>query len=189
MNARFASFVLPLGILALAACASDPNKDVKAAHEEKQNDQRSYQVTQAELNREQTTEQAKTNRQQADQRTGTFTDHQQELSGDNQKIAEANAKMMEDRRSVAAKAQERINKADVAANEHFTKARTLAPTKKVYFDGAWTNYTKRRDAAMSKSSLTNDATNEGWAQAKVEIDRSLDDLDKSVDEIKRTSKP
>ena len=189
LSSRIFSLALPLAAMSLSACAGDPNKEVKEAHEEKREDQRSYQVTQAELNREQSTDQSKTDRKQGDERVNAMSDHQQTMSADNQKIAEANAKMMEDRRTTAAKTTERINKADAEANELFTKARALPPAKKVYFDGAWTNYTKRRDAAVSKSSLTNDATNEGWAQAKVEIEKSLDDLEKSVSEVKRTSKP
>ncbi len=186
-TARILMTLATVSSLGLAACASDPNKEIKEAHEEKSADQREYQVTQAEVNRDQSTDQNKLDKKQVDQRVDKAADHQKELTNDNQKIVEANTKMAEDRRNASSKATERLNKADISANEYLAKAKSLSAPKKASFDGAWTGYTKARDNAQAKAKLTNDATNEGWAQAKVDIDRSLDDLDKSVDELKRTS--
>jgi hypothetical protein len=164
---RLANFAVLAGnamiVSALAlGCASDPNKEIVEANEAKKDDH-------------QKTEQAKAELQQ---------EHRETVVDENKKIVDAQAKLEQDRKDLDAEADRRLAAADKKANEIKQDAKKASAAKKASFEATWKTYDEQRQRASAKRSAIDTVRNDGFAEAKRDLEASLDELDKTVDTLK-----
>lgn len=151
-----------LGTAILAGCASDPNKNIASANESKREEQRAYQVNNAELK----------------------SDHRENVAEKERKVVDAHAEMSEERTRFAASVDERITKVDVKSNDVQGKILHVAGPKRAALDSDWnTLQTQRSDVAQKRKALAS-VPNAGWAEAKRELEKGLDDLEARADLLK-----
>lgn len=180
---RLVSVYPLLGALALAACASDPNKDVQEAHEARVETQTEYNKDQAQLNQKQTDERAELQQEQRSEQADLRGDRGQDSAATSKSVSQAQAEMTQERRDFAADAEKRIQKADAKANELLTKSRALSAAKKAKFDAAWTNYKTSREVAAEKAKTIYVVANPDWSSSKTEVEASIKQLEDSVDNL------
>jgi outer membrane biosynthesis protein TonB len=164
---RFANFAVLAGnamiVSALAlGCASDPNKEIVEANEAKKDDHQKTEKAKAELQQE----------------------HRETVVDENKKIVDAQAKLEEERKDLATEADKRLAAADKKANEVKQNAKKASAAKKAGVEATWNTYNEQRQRAGAKRAAIDTVRNDAFAEAKRDLEASLDELDATVDAMK-----
>jgi hypothetical protein len=179
-----------------AACASDRNKEVRSAEANLTSEQQKAREDQAALDRKQTHEQAvaqqkpMTSEERVELRSDQLQDRA-ELNAENKKdiaeadkdVTNAHADMQKERTTVETDAKARFNKADAKAWEAKTKSGKVPAAKKPRWSADWTTYSAKKSEVQNRLGALSNASNEQWKDSKAKLEKSLDDLEASVQRL------
>lgn len=181
-----------VAVLALAACASDPNKRVEASETNLTSEQQKAREDQAALDRKQADERARTTNGGFDKQNETKKDHEQEqaalaseqkqgISTATKDLDDSKANLEKERRDFDAKVQERLDKADAKAKEIKTKSTKLDAKKKGEFETNYKLYTQARTDVSGKFKTLKAAKDDQFSSIKSDIEKRLDTMESALD--------
>jgi membrane protein involved in colicin uptake len=178
--------------LSAAACASDPNRNVKSAEANLTSEQQKANAEEARLNERQAQEQVAAQQQQQQQsadkrvelqskqleeRAEATADTTKNLADADKDLATAHAEMQKERTATEADARARVTKADAKAWEARNKSAKVPANKRAKFNVNVNAYnTKKAEVQTLLSTMTRASDNE-WNNAKVLLEKNLDELD------------
>jgi uncharacterized phage infection (PIP) family protein YhgE len=168
--------VLALAVLGTAACASNPNKELKEARAEDAETVREQKVEQIEKSQKEQVE-------QIEKRTAQTVEGADRVPASSQERAKAQAEMVESRKKFQANASARLQKLEARLNEAEKKLRIAGgrvPTK---------TWDKAKMASELRNGLSNqvnhlaETSDAQWGDEKERIDARLDQLESTVGDV------
>jgi hypothetical protein len=168
-----------LTIVGIAGCAADPGKKVNSAEADLTSEQQKAKTEEhdrnAEASRKHETDHAEGN---AEKNLAT--------SEAKKDVAVAKADLAQDRRDFDTKTKERLAKLDAKVKELKTKSPKLAGKKAADYKAHQTTFTTQRADVNAKVTGLETSTNDGWATAKKDVEKTLDSLETTLDNMEKS---
>ncbi len=178
MNLNKIAVLCTLTVIGIAGCASDPGKKVNTAEGELTADQQKADSAEKDKNAESTSKQETAKAESAGDKNAATTDAKKD-------VAVAKADLAQDRRDFDAKTTERLAKIDAKAKEFKTKSAKLTGTKGADYKAHQTAFTTQRSEVSMKVTGLASSSNEGWATAKSDVEKKIDDLESALSTMEK----
>ena len=153
---------------------------------ERENQKTQLANEQAALNQDQADERAELVHKQRDEQTDLRAERIESEARADMNADQAHDEMVEERRLFTAKQDRRIQEAQAQADELRTKSRALSSAKKNRFNDAWRDYQTKRERAAKQVRVDQAASKADWSKTKPETEKSLRELEFSVEELKKS---
>ena len=170
MNLSKIAGLYALTVLGIAGCAGDPAKKVNSAEGELSADEQKAHSAEADKNAEATRKEETAKAESAGDKNAATTDAKKD-------VAVAKADLAQDRRDFGSKTKERLAKIDAKAKELKTKSAKLTGAKATSYKVQQTAFTKERVEVGTKVMGLESSSNDGWSNAKAEVEKKVDSLD------------
>jgi hypothetical protein len=178
---------------ASAACASDPNKEVKTAEANVMSAQHEAKDEEARLAQKQAEEQqaavqeqkpaeerAELQTKQTEEQIEVRAEGAKEVAEADWELARAQANMQKQRTVFETIAKSRLTKADAQAWDVKNKSGHVPANRRSKFNAAWSSFTAKKSEVQNRLGSLPKVTSPEYAPATQKLERALNDLDASV---------
>jgi hypothetical protein len=162
---------------ALVGCAGEQNKNAATAAETRLTSEEQAKRNEEEIRARQARERQDLERKQQEEQADL-------ASGQRQERTEARADT--ERATFETRAKARLESIDAKAEELRTKSVRLQGKKRANFSAQWDRYTAKKKEVEDRMTKAPSVSEEQWPVAKIDIEKTLDDLAKMVDHLERS---
>jgi hypothetical protein len=170
-------------VVATAACASNPNKEVQSAEGQVNKSSMDGDATHNDTSVTNSEVQADSLKTRRDNRTEASASTQKDALAAQATLAEAKIKMAKEREAFAIDVEARVKKAASEAEAAQMKSKKLSGKRAGDFKAAWGRYESAKSEADRRGRMVSAAADESWAAERDSMKKGLDGLEKASSDV------